>query len=151
MSDPSSDFDPQTALDLVHTARADVAERVNRIGVVYDLAYAALAGGMVAAQALPLPFNTLGIAVGIAGLGLLAQQWAKRTGVWVSGVSPKRARWVAIALGVIMAIAMFGLTYAGRVGLAWVALPVGAMSAVAAYVFSRLWRRVWLREIEGGA
>ncbi len=151
MSDPSSDFDPQTALDLVHTARADVAERVNRIGVVYDLAYAALAGGMVAAQALPLPFNTFGIAVGIAGLGLLAQQWAKRTGVWVSGVSPKRARWVAIALGLIMAIAMFGLTYAGRVGVAWVALPVGAISAVAAYVLSRLWRRVWLREIEAGA
>jgi hypothetical protein len=151
MSDPLSDFDPQTALGLVQTARADVAERVNRIGLAYDFAYAVLAGGMVAAQALPLPLNTLGIAVGIAGLGLLAQQWTRRTGVWVSGVSPRRARWVAIALGLVMAIAMLGLTYAGRSGLAWLALPVGAVSAVAAYVFSRLWRRVWLREIEGGA
>jgi hypothetical protein len=148
MTDPLLDFDPKTALGLVQEARGDVAERVSRIGVAYDLAYAVLAGGMVAAQALPFPLNIFGIAVGVTGLAVLSQQWAKRTGVWVSGVSPRRARWVAITLGVLMALAMVGLVYASRVGMGWLALPVGGGAGIAAFFFSRLWRRVWLRELE---
>jgi len=144
-----SDLDPEAALGLVDNARNSVAERIGRGGWRYDLAYSALAGMMVAGQALSAPYNTISVAVGIMGLGLLVHFWTAKTGVWVSGISPKRARWVSIALGLVVAAIMIGVAWANRLGMSGLAIPAGVVSAVAALIFSRAWRRVWLKEIGG--
>ena len=148
MSEPSIDFDPAMALASVHGARSDLAARLDEGSWRYDLTYSALAGLIVASQALPLGFNALGSALGAGALGLLARDWARRKGVWVCGVTPRRARWVSLGLGVTIAVlcgAVFLLTYRGESR--WLALPAGLVAAGAALIGSRLWRNAFRRDL----
>lgn len=144
----NDDFDAQHALAAVRAARGDLATRVGERSWSYDSVYGALAGAMVAGQALPLPLNILASTLGVVGLTVLARSWARRTGVWVGGMDPRGARWVSLGLGAVIALLSFGVLWAGRAGEAWIAAPAGLAAALVAIAGSRLWRRLYLRGLE---
>lgn len=142
--------DPKTAaeaLDSLKQSRAAVAERLTAGSVTYDLIYSALVGAMVAGFALPRPWPFVCIGVSCLGLGLLARDWTQRRGVWVSGVTPPRARWVAIGLGVLMVGFLLGAVRVADVGGQTPAiLGLAGAAAGIAFAASRLWLRVFRRE-----
>ncbi len=77
---------------------------------------------------------------------ILWRRWSEKTGVSVTGLSPRRARWVAIALGVVFLALALASVYFGRTSqYVWV-LPLIAAAFVLALVFSRLWMRVYRAE-----
>lgn len=149
----TDDPTPAEALAAIEASRRTVHDRVATHGWRYDLSYAAICAGMVGAQALDIPFNVTGMTLGVLALVLMFQAEARRTGVRVTGVSPRYARWVAIALGAVMAGAMLGVVLARRlVEPAQLQLVVAAIIAVAfvlALIGSRLWRRVYRAEMRG--
>jgi hypothetical protein len=147
MEDPNSNYDPAAALAEIHSARAEMAERFSAHSWRYDIPYALLAGGMVAVQAAPAPLNILGISVCIIALVALMRVWSKRTGVWISGVSPPRARWVALALGLVVGVAAIIVALFAMDGVTWVAWPAAVVTVVLAFIGSRLWRRLYRADV----
>lgn len=144
MTDPK---DAVEALETVRRSRAAVAERLTVGSVTYDLIYSGLAGGMIAAWVAPTPWPPVIMGVCSLGLGLLARSWAQRKGVWVNGLSPARARWVAIGLGVAIGGLAIGAVWLSRQGgQALAILGLGLLTAVIAFAASRLWLRVFRRE-----
>ena len=150
----TQDPNPHAALETIARSRRSVHDRVATGSWRYDLTYAALVAGMVGGQALDLPFNLLASGLGVLGLTVIFRRETRRTGLLVTGVSPRRARWVAIALGVIMAAIMLGLVYLNLTEsgapLALIAGVATVLAFVLALVGSRLWRRVYKTEMGAG-
>ena len=148
--DPS----PAEALEAIARSRRAVHDRVATGGWRYDLIYAAVVAGMVGGQALDNPSNVLASTLGVVALAGVFQHESRRTGLRITGVSPRRARWVAIAMGLVLAAVMLGLVYLKRTAAdVPVALIGGAATAVAfvlALIGSRLWRRVYRAEMGAG-
>jgi hypothetical protein len=147
----SPDQDPAAALDAVRQARRATLGQMAHGSLAYDLIYAALVGGVVASLALPRSLSTFGTVACAMGLIVLMRVWANRTGVWVGGLHPRRARWVAIGLGgilVVLVLAAFGLREKGL----WpLAAALGPVASLAAFVASRLWMKVYRAETGVGA
>ncbi|MBO9502688.1 hypothetical protein [Brevundimonas sp. A19_0] len=138
--------DPKDALASIREAREGVTGTLT-YPVGWDFAYGAICGLMVASQGLPTPWAMLALVIALAGLAISVQWWRNRVGWWVSGYSPKRARWVAIGLAVIL-IALMGLSIWGKhAGMVWMPLATGAAGFVSAIIGGRLWMHVWKREL----
>lgn len=137
---------PAEALEAIRKSRAAVADTVAHNSLTYDLIYSSIGALMVAGQVAPLPFNVLASAGGAVGFAVLARKWAQKTGVFVSGVTPKRARWVAIGLGAVFVVLMLTGIWAGRAHYYWMALPLGVAAFATAWIGSRLWLRVYRSE-----
>ena len=139
--------DPAEALQQVKAARAHMAERYTRGGWLYDVFYSLLVGGMVAAIALPAPQSVIAEGALLVSLLLLAQWWKGRTGMWLSGVAPQRARYVAIGLAtVVLALAFSNLWWTSRGGPVWLPAATGVSGAILAFIASRIWTAVYRRE-----
>lgn len=142
---------PAEALAAIEKSRRAVHDRVATGGWRYDLTYAVIVGGMVAGQAFDVPYNVLASTLGVLGLTIIFQRETKRTGLRLTGLSPRWARWVAIGLGLLFAAAMIGLIVLRRqspetpVGL--IAGGAGAATFVLALIGSRIWRRVYRAEM----
>lgn len=150
MTDPHSD--PAEALASIRQSRSAVHARVSAGSWTYDIVYSLLVGTIVAGVALPLVGFLIVDAVCCTALALLAIWWARRNGVWISGVSPRRARWVAIGLGFVFAgLILTALLLKLELGLAWAPLALGVLAAVLALAASRLWLRVYRAETGGEA
>jgi hypothetical protein len=143
--------DPAASLAAIQASRKAVHDRVASDGWRYDLTYAALAAGMVGSQALDNPFNMSGLTLGILGMVVLFQTEARRTGLRVTGVSPRRARWVAIGLGLVMAAVMLGMMWIKRrddgQSLVLITTAAIAVAFAVALIGSRIWRRVYRAEM----
>ncbi len=138
--------DPNEALDRIREARAGVPGTL-AYPVGWDLAYGAICGLMVASQGLPTPWAMLALVIALVGLAISVQWWRNRVGWWVSGYSPKRARWVAIGLAAIL-IGLMGLSIWGKSsGIVWMPLAPGASGFVSAILGGRLWMHVWKRDL----
>lgn len=150
MTDPHAD--PAEALALIRQSRSAVQARVSAGSWIYDIVYSLLIGAMVAAVALPLAgFLIVDAVCGTALVGL-ALWWRRRTGVWVSGVTPPNARWVAIGVGFgFVALVLGGVVLVHRAGVPWAPLPLGAVAAVGALIASRLWLKIYRAETGGAA
>ena len=137
------------ALAAVRASREEVAVRL-QYPWWYDAIYAGSAGGLVAGQALPSPGPALTSLACVLALTLMYRAFTQRTGLSVTGLTPKRARWVA--LGLMVALILLVLT-AMRIGenVWWAPLALGALAALAAYVASKLWRKVYLIDLREGA
>lgn len=147
--------DPAEALAAIAEARRTVHDRVAGHGWRYDLTYAGLVAGMVGAQSLDQPFGIVGVALGVAGLAVIFQRETRRTGVLVTGVSPRRARWVAIAMGLLMGAAMLGMVAMRHLTppgfpLIPAVLAVMVLAFAVALIGSRIWRRVYRAEMGAG-
>jgi hypothetical protein len=139
--------DPTEALQQVKAAQAHMAERYTRGAWLYDVFYSLLVGGIVGAAALPAPQNAIAEGVLLVSLLLLAQWWKQRTGMWLSGIAPQRARWVAFGLMlVIMALAFFNLWQSTRGAPLWLPAAAGIAGGMVAFVASRIWTAVYRRE-----
>ena len=139
--------DPAAALDSIRASQSALADRVSRGGWLYDLAYSALVSGMVFGWAFPMPVGIVATAACIALLALMARMWTQHHGVWISGVTPRGARWVAIALAaVVVPLIVVNLIGARETWPAWVAIATTAAAFVLALAASRLWRVVYRRE-----
>lgn len=142
---------PAEALAVIQRSRQIVHDKVVTGGWSYDLIYAALAAGMVGGQALDNPYNISASTLGLLGLVVLFQRESRRTGLKLTGVSPKWARWVAISIGLIFAAVIVGLAWVRRESPGVPAWQVGAVAAaiafVAALIGSRIWRRVYRAEM----
>lgn len=152
--DTNTDPNPAEALAAIEASRRTVHDRIATKGWRYDLTYAALAAVMVGAQVLDNPFNILGITLGVLGLAVLFQSETKRTGLLITGVTPRAARWVAIAMGLLMGAIMLGLVALRfRTDLPVTGIGAGAtgVAFVIALIGSRVWRRVYRAEMRGAA
>jgi hypothetical protein len=144
------DDTPAAALEAIRASRQAVHDRVATGGWRYDLSYSALVAGMAGSQVLENPFNITGLILCLLGLTVIFRAETRRLGMLVTGVSPSRARWVAIGLALVMAMVMLGVVaLRSRAGVPPVILGVGAASVgfVVALVGSRVWRRVYRAEM----
>lgn len=133
---------PAEDLALVGQAQAHL-ETPRRFAIAYDVLYSIACGGLVAAQALPSmirPFAT--IIVILAMIGLMTW-WRHRLGWWLSGYSPRRARWAAFEMIVPLVALMM---WVWMVPDLWVAITGGTVGAAVAFGASRLWARMWRQE-----
>ena len=146
----TQDPDPHEALAAIRAARADFPGPVD-YPLGYDLLYGAVCALLVAGQGMPRPWGFIALPLAMAGLVLMIVAWRKRFGWWVSGYSPRRARWVAFGLGAVL-LGLIGLSLYGRYGGPdWLWLVSGGLGFVTAIVGSRLWMRVWRRELAEAA
>lgn len=137
---------PQEALASIRATRASVAPAMS-YPVAYDLAYGAVCGLLVAGQGMPQPWSLLVLPVALGGLAVMVMWWRRKFGWWVSGYSPKRARWAAFGLLAVF-LCLIGLSLYGRfVGPWWLFMVSGALGFIAAIVGSRVWLAVWRREL----
>lgn len=141
--DPQS---PQDALASIRAARSSIAPSMD-YPIGYDLAYGAVCGLLVAGQGMPQPWSLIVLPIALSGLAAMVMWWRKKFGWWVSGYSPKRARWVAFGLLAVF-LGLIGLSLYGRfAGPWWLFMVSGALGFVAAIVGSRVWTAVWRREL----
>ena len=139
--------DPSAALDSVRRTQSALADRVSRGGWLYDLAYSALLAGAVFAMAFPQPYNWLAFATCVGLLLVLARVWANHVGVWISGYTPARARWVAYGLALcLVPLLLLNLFIKEQDWPAWVAAATSGAAFLLALAASRLWRAVYRRE-----
>lgn len=140
---------PQEALASIRDARAGVAPPTN-YPVAYDLFYGLVCGLLVAGQGMPRPWSFIVLIVSLCGLAAMVMWWRKTHGWWVSGYSPRRARWVAFGMLAVF-LGLIGVTLYGRyVGPSWLFIPSGVLGFVAAIAGSRLWLHVWRRDLAEG-
>jgi len=147
MTDPA---EAREALAAIRQARESVPGEM-KYPVWYDLIYGAICAALVGGQGIPQPWSSLTLAAALGGLFGIIHWFRRRYGWWVSGYSPKRARWVAFAM-VAVFLALIAVTFAGRdFGVWWVPLATAPAAFVVAIVGSRLWMRVWRRELAEAA
>lgn len=143
--------DPAEALAAIKQSRLEMQRKVAAGSWSYDLTYSAICAAMVGAQALDEPMNLLAVGAGSLWLAILFRRHSDRIGVSVTGMSPRRARWVAIGIGMLflpLIVAGILLNHFAPSGLV-LALGIAGLSAVAfvvALLGSRLWLRVYRRE-----
>lgn len=145
---------PAEALEAIARSRRQVHDRVAAGGWRYDLGYAALTAGMVAGQVFEAPMNVVASSLGVLGLAVLFQHESRRTGLRITGVSPKRARWVAVGCGLLFAAVMLGLVILRRkvpeLSPGLLAGGAAVLTFVLALIGSRIWRRVYRAEMGAG-
>lgn len=146
---PQNPGNPDKLLAEIRRSQKAVRGRIAKASWRYDLTYSTIAAVMVGGQVAPTPFNVLASGGGALAFGLLWRSWSEKTGVSITGLSPKRARWVAIGLGAVFAVLMLAAFHAGRRGEPLWALPLAIVGFVAALAFSRLWLGVYMAETEG--
>ena len=147
----TQDPNPQEALASIQEARASVGQSLD-YPFAWDLFYGAILGLMVGGAGFPQPWSTVTLALSLAGLAFMVRWWRNRTGWWVSGYSPPRAKWVAFGLVAVM-MALMSLSFWTRLfdGPMWAPFVAGALAAVAAMIGGRLWMRAYRRDLLEGS
>lgn len=142
----TQDPNPHEALASIQAARSSVGRSMD-YPIWYDALYGAVCGLLVAGQGMPQPWSFIVLPIALGGLAFMVTSWRKRFGWWVSGYSPKRARWVAFGLLAVF-LGLIGLSLYGRfVGPWWLFIVSGGIGFVVAIAASRLWMRVWREEL----
>ncbi|MBX9460023.1 MAG: hypothetical protein KL785_01585 [Brevundimonas sp.] len=142
----TQDPSPHEALASIKAAREGLAPPTD-YPIGYDLLYGGICALLVAGPGAPQPWSFALLPIAMAGLALMVVSWRKKYGWWVSGYSPKRARWVAFGMGAVF-VGLILLSLHGRgAGPDWLFLVSGALGFVAAIAGSRLWLRVWRKDL----
>ncbi|WP_433677494.1 hypothetical protein [Microbacterium gorillae] len=115
--------------------------------LAYDSLFSVMCGAFVAGQALPLiPRISLTVGVLLAAVGLITW-WRNRMGWWLSGYSPRGARWASIVLVVVLTGLAFWVIAVPELS---TSITAGVAATIAAFAASRFWARVWRRKNAGG-
>ena len=145
----TQDPNPREALASIQAARASLAPPTD-YPVGYDLLYGAICGLLVAGPGAPQPWSFVLLPLAMAGLALMVISWRKTYGWWVSGYSPRRARWVAFGLAAVFVGLILLSLYGRGAGPDWLFLVSGGLGFVAAIAGGRLWMHVWRKELAEG-
>lgn len=87
------------AEDLALVAQAqDHLEPPRALSITYDVLFSIACGVLVGGQALPGTIRPYVTIVVMLSLVALITWWRRRLGWWLSGYTPRRARWVAFAM-----------------------------------------------------
>ena len=135
------------ALEAMRASRERLAAAAN-CPPARHLAFAAVLGGMVAAQAAPPMFAIVMEALLMVGVALIVAWDRKRTGMFINGY--RAGRTLALTYGLLFfAIAVLALVMWLKLerGFHWAPLAGGAVVAIVAYVASTVWQRIYLREL----
>lgn len=142
----TEDPTPAEALAAIRQSRAAVARRAGEESPTWDLIYSGLVALMIGVYVFPSPVGVLGSSLGAVVLAILARKKAERTGVYVSEVRPRRARWVAWGLSLVLVAIIVAVIWGSHAGLWWLPLPLAGVAFVASLIGLRLWRRVYRAE-----
>jgi len=144
----TDDQSAENALKSIENARAAAGDRFSRDTWSYDLPYSLFAAALVGGLGLSGPLNLIVPILAGGALVGLAWGWAQKHGVWISGTTPRRARWVAAGLGIVIAVlAAVAVVARFEGGGVVFSLAVAIAAFVAALVGSRWWRKVYRREM----
>jgi hypothetical protein len=112
------------------------------------LVFAGLLGGIVASQAAPslIAIVIEGLLIGCVGLVVAWDR--KRTGMFINGYRAGRTRPLTFGLlAIALGAAVLGIWLKLDRGIWWAPLACGLFVAVAAYVASAVWQRIYVREL----
>ena len=142
---------PAEPLASIQRSQQDVQRKVAAGSWRYDLGYSAICAMMVGSMALDMPMSSACVAVGVLLLAVLFRREANRLGVSINSMSPRRARWVAIGLGMVLIPLMLLAILLNHFAASGVMLALGVAGLMAAafvicLIGSRLWLRVYRRE-----
>jgi hypothetical protein len=137
------------ALNSIRDTREQALGKMDHWPWWYDAGYAASCALLVAGQGLGTAIGMVCTALALCILALIVRKWQAETGVWVNGYSPKRARWAAYGMAVLL-IGLMGLSiWLGRVeGIVWVPLVCGALAAALGVVGMRVWMHLYRKDVK---
>ncbi len=139
--------DAGAALNSVRATQTALADRISSGGWLYDTAYSVLVATMVGGWALPAPANYIVFGVSTLLLVVLMRVWMNHYGVWLSGTSPKNARWIAWGLAPLyLGLLVINLIAQDKGWALWIPFTATSAAFVVAFGGSRLWRAVYRRE-----
>lgn len=144
MTDPN---DPVAALASIRASREQMLKGMESYPLGYDLLFGLGMSVMIAVQGLPDPWPLFGVALTLLYAFGMQRWWKKRFGWWVDAYSPKKARWVAIGMVVLMIGLMLGAMWGREHGPWWLCLAMGALAWPVAVIGGRWWSTVWKREL----
>ena len=141
---------PHEALASIAEARAEVGKTLE-YPVAWDFYYGGVVAVMVGGAGLPQPWSTVTLLLSLGALFFMVRWWRARTGWWVNGYAPPRARWVAWGLVAVM-MACMGLSFWTRLfdGPMWAPFVGAGVAGVAAMIGGRLWMRAYRRDLMEG-
>lgn len=136
--------DAKAALEQIRQTREQTLGKMDYWPWWYDAGYALACGLLVAGPGFSTTISMACVAVAIAILVTIMRVWQDRTGVWVNGYTPRRARWAAFGLAAIL-VGLIGVNlWFGRVqGMVWVPLASGLAAAALGVVGMRIWMRLY--------
>lgn len=112
------------------------------------LAFAAVAGGYVAAPAAPFTVWMVLVAVLLLAVGAIVQWDKRRTGVFVNGWRNGATRPLTLAFaGMMLTLYAIAFYFGQERHDPWTPLALGAVTAALAYPMSARWQRIWRREL----
>ena len=152
MTNEHEKFDPMGAADALNSIRDTREQALGKMDHWpwwYDVGYAAVCALLVAGQGISVAAGMICVAVALGVLAVIVRKWQTETGVWVNGYSPKRARWAAFGM-VILLLALMGISvWFGRgQGIVWVPLVCGAAAAVLGLVGMRVWMALYRKDVK---
>lgn len=138
---------PAEALAAIEKSRRAVHDRAAAGGWGYDLTYAVVTAGMVGGQAFDNPWNVVASTLGVLALIIVFRHETRRTGLRLTGLSPRWARSLSVGIGLLFAAAIIGLALVRRQAPGVSAEAVAGAAALvtfgAALIGARVWRRVY--------
>lgn len=140
----SFEQNPIDALNAIKAAREQALAKMDYWPWWYDAGYALACGLLVAGQGVPNPYSLICMAVALGVMLVIMRKWKAETGVWVNGYSPKRARWAAFGLGVVLMALMAVSIHFGRLNETyWVPVVCGLVAAVLGCAGMRVWMKLY--------
>ncbi|NEX94561.1 hypothetical protein [Caulobacter sp. 17J65-9] len=145
----SDEAEARAALDAVNAAQREVARRATSQNW-YHWVLGALAAVITVSQAAPLPLSMVMLGAALVGIAVLVQVYRRRTGVWVGGLRPGLTSWIAIAMGLVVAVGQVVSVWAGRHGEAMASLPVALVVFVLTVALGYAWDAAYRADVERG-
>ncbi len=142
--------DPHEALASIREARSAMGRDLD-YPAGWDVFYGAICGALVLSQGLPTPWSLVLLVGSVAAMALMVRWWRARTGWWVNGYGPPKARWVAFGLAAVL-LALISVSVWARFneGPIWVPFAAGLAGALAAGFGGRLWMKVYRQDLRDG-
>lgn len=136
------------ALNSIRDTRADTLAKMDHWPWWYDAGYAAACALLVGGQGYGVPAGPLCSGLAMLVLVVIMRCWKAETGVWVSGLAPRRARWAAIGFGIILlGLIAASMTFGLQRGIVWAPLVCGALAAILGGAGMRVWMHLYRMDV----
>lgn len=145
----NDETDARAALEAVHAAQREVARRATSQNW-YHWVLGALAAVITASQAAPIPLRMPILGVALVGIAVLVQVYRRRTGVWVGGLRPGLTAWIAVSMGLVVAVGQVASLWLGMHQAAMASLPVALVVFVLTTALGYAWDAAYRADVERG-